>query len=277
MRLRSLLLLLPLLGTGCLPNGEWIPTLWGGATLDPAEATDTTGTFEADGCTVEVTRYAVSIQSGALLDPLTQAVAALPGDQVFDVAQPGPHSLASVFLRRGVYPESVLIVSRPDTLRESELAGRGRLVGWDNASSDPNPIRGNVDDPLEEAMVADDALAALAGTVTCGDEPIAFDLLVDDGIGLLFCPHGETWEVPGGGYAVTTYAVDAEAVLGPVARAIHDADDSDDDGVIGLSELPADDASALRAAQRNAWSTDEGPCRWERAPETAGDDDDSAE
>ena len=38
MRLRSLLLLLPLLGTGCLPNGEWIPTLWGGATLEPAEA-----------------------------------------------------------------------------------------------------------------------------------------------------------------------------------------------------------------------------------------------
>ncbi len=256
-----LLLLLPLLG-GCFPNGEWIPTLWGGEAIDDANDPDGAGVFMTDdGCEVTVDTFVVTVLAGALLAPEGTASAVLPGDQLFDVAEPGPHSMAGILMQRGPYPELAVVVgpASADTTID-DFAGRGQLIGNDNASSDANPIRGNAQPAERTAMEEAGATALVRGTLSCGTESAALDLLIDDELGLLRCPLGN-FVLDGGTFGVTEAVVRAERLLA-TGEPLVDADDGD--GVLTMADMDAAGrGDALREALRGAWDADGGSCAWE--------------
>jgi|GEM_PF-4897399 len=259
--MRAPLLLMCLLTTGCFPNGEWVPTVWGGASIDDARDPGGAGTFATDDCSVTLDAFVVGINGGALLDELGDAAAVLPGDQMFDLVEPGPHSMAAVLIKRGLYPEIALITGPPDAMTDS-IIGRGRLIGIDNAGSDANPIRGNADSPARDAMEAAGATALVWGELTCGDESLALDLRIDDELALLRCPTGD-FELPGGSFGVTQLIPRPEALFadGPALLA---ADDGD--GLLEMSDLEAAGLAApLRLAYKDAWEGDGGACTWELA------------
>ncbi|MCO4769675.1 MAG: hypothetical protein KDA24_06550 [Deltaproteobacteria bacterium] len=255
-------LLASLLLAGCFPNGEWIPTIWGGESIDDARAPEEAGVFTTDdGCEVALTSYVVTMRGGALLTPIGTASAVLPGDQLFDLAQPGPHSMASVFLERGGYPEVVAITGPASAdASDNDFVGRGQLIGVDNAESDTNPIRGNADATTRAEMEEAGAAALLRGQLTCGTDTVALNVLLDDEVGLVRCPLGE-FDLPGGSFAVSELVSRAEVVLSEIA-ALPAADDGD--GELTMAEL--DDAGlgdALREAFRASWEADGGSCTWE--------------
>ncbi len=244
---------------GCFPRGEWIPTIWGGEAIDDAADPDGANAFATDDCDVTLDAFVVTVLTGALLTPEGTASAVLPGDQLFDLSQPGPHSMAGVLMRRGPYPELVVIVGPADEENSSDtLVGRGQLIGVDNASSDDNPIRGNATAADRDLMEAAGAAALARGTVSCGADTADFELLIDDGVGLLTCPTGE-FEVPGGSFGVTEVIARAERVLAdptPIAEA-------GGDELVTMDMLADADADDLRRALREAWEADGGACTWE--------------
>lgn len=244
--------------SGCFPRGEWIPTIWGGEAIDDAADPDGANAFSTDDCEVTLDAFVVTVLNGALLTPEGTASAVLPGDQLFDLSQPGPHSMAAVLMRRGPYPELAVIVGPADEeVTTDSLIGRGQLIGADNAASDSNPARGNATSEDRALMEAAGAAALARGTVTCGADTADFELLIDDGLGLLRCPMGE-FEVPGGSFGVSEVIARAERVLADPS-AIAAADDE----LVTMESLTEADADDLRRALRGAWEADGGACEWE--------------
>lgn len=256
--LSLLLLLVPL--TGCFPNGEWIPTIWGGESVDDAREPDVAGEFVTeDDCTVALNAFVVSIAGGALLAPEGTASAVLPGNQLYDLVQPGPHSMASIVLERGIYPELAVILA-PAEASDDNIVGRSRLIGIDNAASDANPSRGNVTAEQREVMVSAGAVALIRGTVTCDDDSVQLDLLLDDDVGLLRCPT-TSFEIPGGSFGVTQLVARPEQVLASGADLVAAATEN---GLVTAEELEgAGIDEDLQSALRDAWEADAGTCLWE--------------
>jgi hypothetical protein len=258
--IRLLPILLGALLAGCYPNGEWIPTVWGGEALDDAAAPELAGVYAtSDGCTVQIDRFVVTSRGGALLTPEGTASAVLPGDQLYDLVQPGPHSMASILMRRGAYPEIALLVG-PAEGTSGTLVGRGQLTGIDNAASDANPIRGNARAEDRARMEEAGAAALLVGSLDCGADTVAIDLAIDDEVGLLRCPVG-SFEIPGGSFGVTQLVVRGESLLQDGAATLT-LDDGD--GVVTMVDVEAaGEARALRERLRAAWEADGGACAWE--------------
>ncbi len=254
----SLLFLVAL--SGCFPSGEWIPTIWGGESVDDAREPEEAGVFVTeDGCSVALASFVVSVAAGALLAPEGTASAILPGNQLYDLVQPGPHSMASVVLETGIYPELAVVLA-PAERSEDNLVGRARLIGVDHAASDVNPSRGNVTSAQRDVMVSSGAVALIRGIVTCSDQAVQLDVLLDDTIGLLRCPT-TSFEIPGGSFGVTQLIVRPERVLTQGADLLAAGTE---DGLVTLEELESAGLDeVLRTAVRGAWEADAGACVWE--------------
>ena len=286
MRVRLALLACTLLPcTGCSRPGEWVPTLWGGPILDDARAPESAGRFTSDdGCEVTIHSFVVSLRTGALLTPAGTASAVFSGEQLFDLARPGPHSAASVVLPAGEYPETVWITGPSLEPGPSTLVGRGALLGTDNAANDANPALGNAEADQRDAMIAAGAAALLDATVMCGENTVTVSLLIDDLDALLRCPH-DGFAVPGGSFGATRIEVRGETLL--ATSALFPPADADADGVLTILELdgavggafpddatdaetegldPARAGDHLRLALRRAWRSESASCAWELLP-----------
>ena len=228
--MRRLLLFLSLTLGGCAGQGNWIPTIWGGDALE-AQVLD-------GDCTVTVDAFVVSIIQGAMLTSEGTAAAVLPGGQLFDLVPPGPQSMASVDVRKGVYPESVYFLSAATEAGPNAFVGNGQLVGLDNAASDANPILGNATGAQRDAMVATGASLLTRGTIACltknAPEPVprAFDWALADDDAILRCPSPDL-EVVGGAFGASVLHVRGEALFAD-PQALWDAGG---DGAITLDQL----------------------------------------
>ena len=266
--LRALLLLLtlpltlPL--TGCLTQGNWIPTIWGGEVLEA-------GAVESDdGCTVTVDAFVVSILQGALLTPEGTASAVLPGNQLFDLVPPGPQSMASIDVRKGPYPETVYFLGAAAEPGPDTLVGRGQLTGVDNAASDLNPIVGNATAAQRDAMIEAGAVALVQGTIDCpsagAPTPRAFTWLLTDDDGVLRCPN-PTLEVVGGSFGASMLSVAGEGLFPDADGSVMPLWDVGNDGEILLEALEtAGLTSALLQRLRWLFAAEE-PCTWEELEE----------
>ncbi len=258
-RLFALLLCLPL--SGCLLQGNWIPTIWGGAVLEA-------GTVQSeDGCTATVDAFVVSVLQGALLTPEGTASAVLHGGQLFDLVPPGPQSMASIDVRKGPYPETVFFLGPAEEPGPNTFVGRGKLVGTDNAASDLNPVLGNATEAQRDAMIAAGATALVEGTLTCVSggvqEARAFRWLLVDDEGLLRCA-GPSLEIEGGSFGASVLTAAGERLFpDPEDGSMLPLWSAGADGVILLEDVDAAGLQTpLRDRLRSLFSS-EAPCTWE--------------
>lgn len=263
--LRVLPLLLSLLLSGCLTEGSWIPTIWGGQGLE-------SGGFEDDdGCTLAIDAFVISIPMGALLTPEGTASAVLHGDQLFDLVPPGPQSMASVDVRKGPYPETVYFLGPAVEPGPNEYVGSGKVVGIDNAESDLNPVLGNATARQRDAMIEAAATALVEGSVTCavGDQlgVRSFSWLLTDDDGLLRCPN-PSLEVVGGSFGASMVTVAGEQLFPePVDGQLRSLWAVGADGTIPLGDAEATLGGPLAERLRQLYAA-EGACTWEALEES---------
>ena len=250
--------------SGCFVQGNWIPTIWGGQALED-------GVIEGD-CDVRVDAFVLSVTQGALLTADGTASAVLPGNQLFDLAQPGPQSMASIDVKKGVYPETVWFLGAAEEPGPSELLGRGQLIGSDNAASDMNPILGNATAEQRDTMIEAGAVLLVEGSIAClskaDRDPVerTFSWPIQDEAAALRCQNPDL-EIVGGSFGASTLAVAGEEMF--------DGSDGLTNEVLWASGadgvITSDDAGAwfptLMGRVRLSFSTADERCAWERLEE----------
>jgi hypothetical protein len=229
---------------GCSPDAEWVGTVDAPWAEVPAEL--------PDGCNVAWGEMLLSVGEAALVRADGLASGYAPGDQVFQLAEPGPDVLGSLDGRVGVYLESAWALVPPG----------------DGSAGDA--ARGDADDAARTVLRDREASALAAVTIACPHHLAT--VVVDFPPVVLRCPLPEGFALGRNRPATSRLRLDAASLFadatGSPSGAWVDAD-VDRDGTLDATELEAsrdgidEDGAlldALRERFRAGFSSEAGAC-----------------